>query len=222
MLAKSKKLPGLIKTLWLSPLLFLFAACGSTTPVNSDNGTEIPGIIVVSERAYRSGGKMKGAECNPENLTNAAMLDWDEVVSGMVRELLDSINKGETGGDSFDWNTSLGAAGTLTGDPLGFIRNNSVFLVYKVTFDEDSGVALVEVGIHKGNPYDPNSQPVFTASGTAIIGETADFDNEDPVQITSPCTAIYFAARDVARQLIDMMFLDKIPNGETPSAPSTG
>ncbi len=199
-----------ITQIGLCCLLVAFCACSSG---NAQPGDAVGTIMIVSERAYRSGSRMQTAECTAENLSNASNLDWNDVIAGMGSTLLDAINRGEVDGDSFDWDTAHGVADTLVGDALGFINNNEIFLVYSVTFDADSGVAIVTVGVHKGNPYDPNSEAVLTVSGTAIIGEQGELNPGDSSQIFSPCSAIFFAARDAIAQLIAMDFVDAATGG---------
>lgn len=207
----------ILKVSLLLLIALSFANCSNAT---AGNETPANTVMVVSERAYRSGTTMDYADCTDANLANAQNLDWNDARSGLVQEILGAIISGQLDATSFDWNTALGAAGTLVGDPLDFIKNQEAFLVYKVSFDPDSGVAIVEVGLHQGNPYDPNSQPVLTVSGTAIIGEVIELDDGETIQIFTPCTGIFFAARDAARQLIAQNFLDQVGPGQTP--PSSG
>jgi len=209
----------ILRYLLILTLLFTLPLITNCDSANSQDNT-IVSVMVVSERAYKSGTAMEGAQCSEDNLAMASELDWNQVVSGMVFELLEALSNGEKGFDSFDWNTALGAAGTLTGNPLEFIETNGAFIVYKVTFDADSGVAIVEAQLHQGNPYDPNSEAILTVSGSAIVGETLDLNGEK-VEITSPCMALYYAARDASRQLIEQKFWEQI-NGGTTSPPSTG
>jgi len=198
-------------------MLWALPNCGSGTPGMEG---EVPAntFMVVSKRAYQSGTPMEGGLCDMANLSDASGKDWGAVLSGLDEVLIDATNSGAVDGTSFDWNTAYGAAGTLVGDNLSFIDGNEAFLVYDVTYDEASGVAIVTVELHQGNPYDPNSTPVFTVTGTAIVGEVRDFGDGREVEVEDPCFALRLAAKDAAYQLIAAQFLDKVGPGRTPGS----
>lgn len=214
-------------------MLWALPYCGPGT-TSMDERDSAFSFMVVSKRAYESGTPMEGPYCDMANLSDASGKDWGAVLSGLDEVLIDAALTGAVDGRSFDWNTAYGAAGTLVGDNLSFIDGNEAFLVYDVTYDEASGVAIVTVELHQGNPYDPNSTPVFTVMGTAIVGEVRDFGDGKEVEVEDPCFALRYAAKDAAYQLIAAKFLDKVGPGRTPgssqqepestpeSSPSTG
>lgn len=190
--------------------LLIAPACGNSNSTDNNGDDGIPPVTFcpVSDRAYRSGTSMDGAQGSDQDLANAENQDWDEATNAIQSVALKYRSDQDKDFLVVDWDTALLAGRELSGNANGFLDTTSYFLVYKVSFSPSSGTATVEIAVHRGNPYDPNSQPIQTVSGMASIGDTVQLNAGDSMTITTGSTAILFAAQNAAQQLQAMGVFD--------------